>query len=361
MFLTTQMLCDESMIEQALGVINNHPQNEGSFSLFQTPFPNSALHFCCCFNPPPIIMEALLRKWPEDINSNRFRSKEETPVDVFFGVDNYRQKREHQTKNDDVVSFRYQTIELYSETAIVSELDTIKLLTNAYMLLYVLNNGSLESHIDYANIYSSCYSSTSVEAHENEEENFLVLHASLQEKRCPILFSHMFLKQHPKHAWKRDANGKLPIELALASNKFKCFDDGETTSFLNSLFEVCPTGASFPDDLHSRLPLAKCAAMGLDVALSENDIQPPTMVILKFAPRALFTHDIATHMLPFMLVAARGAHFSGESLHIKNKPSEETKRKLGLARPESSTKMHRLDNLSKLYSWIMLDPSTLLV
>ncbi len=176
------------------------------------------------------------------------------------------------------------------------------------------------------------------------------------------MFSHLFLKQHPKQAWKRNANGKLPIELALSSNKFKCFDDGGITSFLNSLLKLYPIGASFPDYLHSRLPLAKCAAMRLDVALSDNDIQPPTMVILKFAPRALFTRDIATHMLPFMLVAARGAHFSGgESYHIKNKPSEETKRKLGLARPESSTKMHRLDNLSKLYSWTMLDPNTLLV
>ena len=88
MVLTTQMLCDESMIEQALDVINNQPQDEGSFSLYQTPFPNTALYFCCCSNSSPIIMEALLRKWPEDINSNRFRSKDETPVDVFFGVDN---------------------------------------------------------------------------------------------------------------------------------------------------------------------------------------------------------------------------------------------------------------------------------
>mmetsp|Transcript_4060 Transcript_4060/g.6255 ORF Transcript_4060/g.6255 Transcript_4060/m.6255 type:complete len:363 (+) Transcript_4060:161-1249(+) len=360
MFLTTQMLCDESMIGQALEVINSQPRHEGSFSLYQTPFPSTALYFCCCFNSSPIIMEALLRKWPEDINSNRCRSKEETPVDVFFGVDNNRQKREQPDTNEDVVSFSYQTIELSRETTIVSELDTIKLLTNAYMLLFVINNGSLKSHIDYANIYSSYYSSTTIETDENEEDKFLVLHASLEERRCPILFSHLFLKQHPKQAWKRNANSKLPIELALACNKINSVDDGETTSFLNSLFKLCPTGASFPDDLHSRLPLTKCAAMGLDVALSDDEIQPPTMVILKFAPRALFTHDIATHMLPFMFVAARGTHFSGgKSHHIKNKPSEETKRKLGLARPESSRQMHRLDNLSKLYSWIMLDPNTL--
>lgn len=361
MFLTNQMLCDESMIGQALDVINNQPQHEGSSSLYQTPFPNTALYFCCCFNSSPIVMEALLRKWPEDINSNKCRSKEETPVDVFFGVDNNRQKREQPNTNEDVVSFSYQTIELSRETTIVSELDTIKLLTNAYMLLYVLNNGSLKSHIDYANIYSSHYSSTAIDTHENEEEAFLVLHASLEERRCPILFSHLFLKQHPKQAWKRNANGKLPIELALASNKFRCFDERETTTFLNSLFQLCPEGASFPDSLHSRLPLAKCAAMGMDVAHSDNDIQPPTMVILKFAPRALFTHDITTHMLPFMFVAARGAHFSGgESHHMKNKSIEETRRKLGLARPERCTKMHRLENLSKLYSWIMLDPNILL-
>ena len=34
MFLTTQMLCDESLTEQALNVINSQPQHEGSLSLY---------------------------------------------------------------------------------------------------------------------------------------------------------------------------------------------------------------------------------------------------------------------------------------------------------------------------------------
>ena len=363
MFLTTQMLCDESLTEQALNVINSQPQHEGSLSLYRTPFPNTALYFCCCFNSSPIIMEVLLKKWPADIHSNMGRSKDETAVDMFFGVDKSRQRQGQSNTNEDAVSFSYQTIELSRETTIVPERDTIKLLTNAYMLLFVLNNGSLESHINYANIYTSHYTSTSLDRQEIEEQTFLVLHASLEERRCPILFSHLFLKQHPEQAWKRDKNGKVPLELAVACNKINCFDDGETISFLNSLFRLCPTGASFPDDLHSRLPLAICAAMGMDVTLPDKDIQTPTMIILKSAPRALFTHDIATHMLPFMLVAARGAHSGGkgESHHnIKNKPSEETKRKLGLARPESNIKTQRLENLSKLYSWIMLDPNTLI-
>eukprot|EP00984_Skeletonema_dohrnii_P031225 scaffold23454_cov72-Skeletonema_dohrnii-CCMP3373.AAC.3 len=359
MRLTTRMLCDESLIEQALNVINSQPQHKGSLSICGA----TALYFCCCFNSSPIIMEALLRKWPEDIHSNGGRTKDETPVDVFFGVNTNRQRQEQSNRNEDEVSFSYQTIELSKETTVVSERDTIKLLTNAYMLLFVLNNGSLESHIDYANMYSSSnnYNLTSLETQENEEELFLVLHASLEERRCPILFSHLFLKRNPEQAWKRNKNGKLPLELALACNKINCFDEGEISSFLESLFQLCPTGASFPDDLHSRLPLAKCAAMGMDVALSENDSQPPTMIILKMAPRALCTHDITTHMLPFMLVAARGAASCDKnaSHHVKSKPSEATKKKLGLARPESRKKLQRLDNLSKLYSWIMLDPNAL--
>eukprot|EP00577_Skeletonema_sp_RCC1716_P001040 CAMPEP_0113384682 /NCGR_PEP_ID=MMETSP0013_2-20120614/7029_1 /TAXON_ID=2843 ORGANISM="Skeletonema costatum, Strain 1716" /NCGR_SAMPLE_ID=MMETSP0013_2 /ASSEMBLY_ACC=CAM_ASM_000158 /LENGTH=237 /DNA_ID=CAMNT_0000267319 /DNA_START=1 /DNA_END=711 /DNA_ORIENTATION=- /assembly_acc=CAM_ASM_000158 len=230
MSLTTRMLCDESLIEQALNVINNQPQHKGSLSLCRA----TALYFCCCFNSSPSIMEALLRKWPEDIHSNRGRTKEETPVDVFFGVrDTNRQRREQSNTNEDEVSFSYQTIELFKETTIVSEHDTIMLLTNAYMLLFVLNNGSLGSHIDYANIYSSSNdsNSTSLKTQEYEGETFLVLHASLEETRCAILFSHLFLKQHPEQAWTRNKNGKLPLELALACNKISCFDEGEINSF----------------------------------------------------------------------------------------------------------------------------------
>jgi hypothetical protein len=350
------MLCDESMIEQALNVINSQPQEKGSISLHRALCTNTALYFCCQLNSSPIIIEALLRKWPKDIYASRGWTKE-TPVDVFFGVDKNlrREKQEHSA------SFSYQRIKLSSETIIVSERDTIKLLTTAYMLLFVLSNGSLLSHINYANIYLSInHKSTSRETQENAEETFLVLHASLEERRCPILFSHLYLKKHPEQAWKRDKNGNIPLELAVANNKIYCSDDGEINSFLNSLFELCPKGASFPDDKHSRLPLAKCAAMGMEVA--ENDNQPPTTIILKSAPRSLSTPDITTHMLPFMLVATRGANHGDKisfTYHLNNKPSEETKRKLGLARPESSHKMQRLDNLSNLYSWIMLDPNTL--
>jgi hypothetical protein len=357
MSLTTQMLCDESMIEQALNVINTQPRQEGSISL------HTALYFCCQLNSSPVIIEALLRKWPGDIFVASRGLPKENPVDAFFGVDKNLRKDE-QKNEDNILSFSYQRIELSSETTIVSERDTVKLLTNAYMLLFVLNNGRLENHINYANIYSSSnnHNSTSPVTQENEEDTFLVLHVSLEERRCPILFSHLFLNKHPEQAWRRDEIGKLPLELALAHNKINYSDDGEINSFLNSLFGLCPIGASFPDDLHSRLPLAKCAAMGMDVALSESDNQPPTMIILKSAPRALSTPDVTTHMLPFMLVATRGANLDDKNSYahlLNNKPSEESQRKLGLARTESSQKMRRLDNLSKLYSWIMLDPNTI--
>ena len=357
--LTYEIVAKPCMLPHALECIEKH----GECAQLSDSNGDIPLHWCTSMNCSAKIVEALLRSYPEGVHERNKAGR--TPVDDFFGVDKFQDHGHHSEHSQHEISFRYRGIVLPNESLYVSETDESDLLNNAFMILYVLENGRLAQGVSSSVMHNqekplmTRVFFPSPENHTKENNQFLVLHASLAERRCPILFSHLFLKNHPYQAWARDKNGKLPLELALSYKNY-CWD--EFASFIQALLQLYPDGGSLPDLAHDRLPLTKCAMLGMDVGIGKDDQTiSSAQLILKSAPLALTTSDSKTHMLPFMIVAARSYHSGRKCTNnrsLDDERQQKVEKKLGL-KDHMTGKRQRLSNLSTLYSWIMLDPNIL--
>ena len=125
--------------------------------------------------------------------------------------------------------------------------------------------------------------------------NFRCLHAATSlGPGIPMQLFGMAAKIHPNEAMEKDKYGRLPLAKAAASSLHGI----QCRYVMDCLLNANPKAASVPD-ANGRLPLTLAI-------LSGKAWERGVKSLVDAAPQALLTRDVQTHLYPFMLAAVVG-------------------------------------------------------